>query len=328
MPELTSEDKVVLLLHSLPPQTAEALLGRLPPARAAKMREKMGALKDQAPEVVQQASREFLDVLRIAERSVSALADEPVKPSELLDAPSPPAAPVPEAPPPEDLPPADPGAALRECSPEVLAAALKTERAAAVALVVGCLEVPQATAVLRMLPPGVRHEAALRQMQPTALKPDLAVRILQAVLARCREIAARPAQPSGDQMLARTAELVRALGREDRTEILARLEKTDPALAESVRRKLYAFTDIARLDDRTLQGMLGEFGTQTLALALKGATEEIKTKILNNVSKRAKETIGEEMELLASASPAMIEEAQNEFVQVLQKLDQEGKISL
>lgn len=326
MPELTSEDKVVLLLRTLPPEAAEALLGRLPPSRAARVREKMQAASDSPPEVVKQASQEFFDVLRIAERSLSDLAEAPVTPSDLLDTPPQPAEPAP--PPAEEAPPADPVAALRECPPEAVAAALKGERPAAVALVVGCLEVPQATAVLKLLPPDVRHEAAVRLGLPTGLRPELAQRILQAVLARCKEYAAKPAEPSGDQLLVRMADLVRGLGREDRKEILARLEKSDPETAEKVRRKLYTFADLLRLDDRTVQGILGDFSTQTLALALKGASEEIKVKVLTNVSKRAKETIGEEMELLASASAAMVEDAQNQFVQTLQALDAEGKISL
>lgn len=338
MAEFTGDDKVVWLLRALPPETAEAVLLRLAPVHAEKVRARMAAeLPEVAPDVASQLSREFFDVLRIAERRVP----PPPPPDPEMEAPPPPEEPTPETateetPMPPPTPPAPPARedaqqltqALTAFLPETIAAALTGERASTVALVVSRLDVQQAIALLKLLPTDVRHEVAVRVGQPSPLKPDLVTRILASVVAKCREIASQPAQMSGDQTLQRLAELVRSLGTEDRREILARLEKSDAAAAEKVRKQLYTFEDIAKLDDRTLQGILGEMSTQTLALAVKGAPDALKEKILNNVSRRARDTISEELEMLASASPAMIAGAQEEFVQVLRKLDEEGKLSL
>jgi flagellar motor switch protein FliG len=224
--------------------------------------------------------------------------------------------------------PADPVPALREVTPEVLAAALHGERPATVALVLACLDIPQASAVLRILPPEVRHDAATRLRQPAPPNRDLVNRILRAVLARCREAAEKPPEPTGDERLTRLADLIRALGRDDRREILARLEATDPDAGFKVRKQLYRFTDVLRVDDRTLQGILGELNIKTLAVALKNASDEIKTKVLNNVSKRARDNVNEEMELLGNVQQSQIEQAQDLLVQILQRLDQEGQLSL
>jgi flagellar motor switch protein FliG len=217
---------------------------------------------------------------------------------------------------------------LKECTPEILATALRGERPATVALTLTFLDIPQASAVLKLLPPELRHEAVTRQLQPTPLNQELVNRILRVVLARCRHLAATPTKPSGDELIYRMAELIRSLGKDDRREIVERLERSDPESATKVRKQLYRFTDVLRLDDRTLQTILGELNVKTLAVCLKDATEEIKTKIMNNVSRRARENVAEEMELLGGIQPAQIEEARGQVVDAIRRLDQEGGLSL
>lgn len=325
MNDLTSEDKVVLLLNALPPDAAEAVINHLSPAHASKVRSRLLQTKESPEDVLHRASREFLDVLRIAERQPPTATAEPTAPV----APSAKLSPPPElAPPPESEPLSDPIEALKQFSPDVLLSALRSEGPATVALVVGCLDIPRATALLKLMPPEVRLEATIRSSQPSPLKPELRMRILSAVAARCREAAEQPAQLSGDQLVQRMVALVRSLGREDRLAIVGKLESSDPQLAEKVRKQLYTFDDLLRLDGRTLQSILGEVATQTLALAVKGVSEDVRAKLLTNVSRRARDTIQEELELLASAQPAQIEDAQYQIVQVLQRLDQEGKVSL
>jgi flagellar motor switch protein FliG len=324
MAEKTRDDKVVLLLQSLTPQAAEPILARMESGDAARIRARLS--KQQAPtsEELHEAAREFQDLLRIAERSPPS----PPQPAETPATTSHEQVPSEPTSTPQPEPIADPVAALREIDPEMIAGALREERAATVAIVLSVLDVQHAGLVLKLLPAEIRHEAVARQCQPVPQNQDLVRRILLAIVERCRQTVDVPLKPSTDQLATRMADLVRALGREDRRQIVGRLELTDPEMAEKVRKMMYRFADVLKVDDRTLQGILGELNISTLSISLKGADEDVKNKLLNNISKRARENVLEEMELLGSVQPAQIEEAQSAVVQVLQQLDEEGKLTL
>lgn len=330
---MSGDDKVVLLLRSLPPEAVEPILARLELADAVRLRARLQQpAPSKAPGSLADVAREFSDVARIVGRALAAPAP-PVAPTAVTPQP-PPLAPsqqlamAPDPPPPQ-TPPSDPTAAIREFTPETLAAALRSERPTTVALVLAQLELSQASAVLKLLPAEVRREAVARQVQSVSLPPDLMRRILEGIAARCRILAATPGRSGGEDDVVRLADLIRSLDREDRLEITGRLERKDPTKADKVRKLLYRFSDVLRLDDRTLQTVLGNLEVKSLALALKGAPEETQSKILNNVSRRVRDNVNEEMELLGSSvQPAQIEDARQTIADTLRQLDEEGKLSM
>ncbi|MBY0232937.1 MAG: hypothetical protein K2W96_26945 [Gemmataceae bacterium] len=313
---MSGDEKVALLLGALPPGAVEPILAYLEPAIVERLRTLLKSPPKPKPEQMQQVAREFADLRRIAERPQAIQ----------VAAPSPATAPARPEP---DAPPAEPDAVqlLRGCAPEALARALRDERASSVSLVLGFLETAQATAVLKLLPPEVRHEALARQARPVALNDDLVERILRLVLSRCRAPAEKAPRPTGDDLVTRLAELIRSQDGTDRKEVLDRLERSDAAIAEKVRKQLYRFADLLRVPDRTLQGILGEVDGKTLALALKDAPAEIKGKVLANLSRRAQQNLAEQMEMLSSVPPAQVAEAQDAIIQILRRLDQEGQLA-
>jgi flagellar motor switch protein FliG len=326
---MTGDDKVALLLGTLPHPVVEAILAFMNPGEATRIRARLSSPPTAPADELRQVAREFADLLRIDERPappppapVSAISTAP---RSGLSAPT--SAGPAEEPEQAQQPPDDPVTALRNCTPEALAGVLAEERASTVSLVLGYLDVPHASAVLKLLPAEVRHEAVTRQHLPVSLNEELVGRILRLVLARCRETAEKRARPSGEGLIARLCELVRSLEGPDRRVVLERLERTDAPTAEKVRKQLYRFADLVRLDDRALQGILGEVDVKTLALALKGGDEDLKARLLRNVSKRAQQNLTEEMEMLGSVPPNRIEEAQEVFVLVLRRLDEEGKLA-
>ncbi|MDI9567271.1 MAG: FliG C-terminal domain-containing protein, partial [Bacillota bacterium] len=124
--------------------------------------------------------------------------------------------------------------------------------------------------------------------------------------------------------------LVEVLNQVDRaTEktILENLEEQEPELAEEIKRRLFTFEDIVQLDDKAVMRVLREIDlTRDLPMALKVASEEVKTKIFNNLSKRAVETLQEEMDYLGPVRLRDVEEAQQRIVNTIRKLEEVGEI--
>ena len=100
----------------------------------------------------------------------------------------------------------------------------------------------------------------------------------------------------------------------------------DAELAEEVRALMFVFEDILKLDDRAIQLVLKDVDTKDLALALRGATEDVKERILANMSSRGAEMLREEMEFMPPQRRRVIEEAQTKIVAVVRRLEDAGEI--
>lgn len=119
------------------------------------------------------------------------------------------------------------------------------------------------------------------------------------------------------------------LNRSDRaTEkaILESLEETNPELAEEIKNMMFVFEDIAKLDDRAIQRVLREINTRDLAVALKTASAEVKSRIYKNMSSRAREMLEEDIEYLGPVRLREVEEAQQRIVSIVRQLDELGEI--
>ncbi|HQT98368.1 MAG TPA: FliG C-terminal domain-containing protein, partial [Thermodesulfobacteriota bacterium] len=105
-----------------------------------------------------------------------------------------------------------------------------------------------------------------------------------------------------------------------------KIEEQDKPLAESIRELMFVFDDLVELDDRSMQMVLKEVGTDELALALKTAAEGLKTKIFKNMSQRAVEILKDEMATKGPVKVTDVEKSQQKIVGVARKLEAEGKI--
>jgi flagellar motor switch protein FliG len=108
--------------------------------------------------------------------------------------------------------------------------------------------------------------------------------------------------------------------------IMEHLEENDPELAEEIKRRLFVFEDIIKMDDRSLQRVLREVEMKELSLALKGATEELRGKFFKNMSKRASEMLKEDMDYMGPVRVKDVEEAQQKVVNVVRALEDVGEI--
>ncbi|MBA3029248.1 MAG: flagellar motor switch protein FliG [Desulfobacteraceae bacterium] len=103
-------------------------------------------------------------------------------------------------------------------------------------------------------------------------------------------------------------------------QILSDIEKNNPELAEEIKQKMFVFEDIALIDDKGMQKILRKVETKELALALKGASDEVKQKVFKNMSKRAAEMLSEEIDTLGAVRMKDVEEAQQMINKIIQEM--------
>lgn len=200
---------------------------------------------------------------------------------------------------------------------------IRNETPQAIALLLAYLSPAQAVEVLMGLPHGVRNEAMLRLLM-TDVPPQEG---LQALEVNLREMLA----PSGAQEVTFSGmpTVIRILNNapQDLVQDLLRfLDSHDSQLAEQVRQALFTFEDLVRLDDRSIQRLLREIETHQLAVALRGASSELREKVFKNMSERAAAILREEMELMGPVRLREVQDAQRQILSIVQKLEELGEI--
>jgi flagellar motor switch protein FliG len=121
-------------------------------------------------------------------------------------------------------------------------------------------------------------------------------------------------------------EILNTVDRGTEKHIMETLEIEEPELADEIRRKMFVFEDILTLDDKSIQRVLREVDNNELAVALKGAVEEVQNVIFNNLSKRLAAMIREDMEYMGPVRLKDVEEAQQKIVNVIRKLEDSAEI--
>lgn len=214
---------------------------------------------------------------------------------------------------------------LVQVEPRQIVTFLQDEHPQTIALVLAHMRPEQAAAVLGGLPEHLQAGVAHRIVTMERTSPE-AVATVEAALER--KLSAL-LQVSATSARGGVQPLVDILNRADRTTerlIFDGLESADPELAEEVRGRLFVFEDIVSLDDRSVQLLLRDVDAKQLALALKGVRNDVRDKILRNMSERASANLAEEIELLGPVRLKSVEEAQNLVVRAIRTLEEAGQI--
>ena len=121
-------------------------------------------------------------------------------------------------------------------------------------------------------------------------------------------------------------EILNTVDRGTEKHIMESLEIEEPELADEIRKKMFVFEDILTLDDRSIQRVLREVENSELAIALKGANEEVQNVIFNNMSTRLSAMIREDMDFMGPVRLKDVEEAQQKIVNIIRKLEDSAEI--
>lgn len=217
-----------------------------------------------------------------------------------------------------------PGEFIRSCDPRILASILRGEHPQTIALVLSTVGTRKAVEALCNLPEKLQGEVLFRMA--TLEKVDK--KVLEEVENVIREQLESIGVVEGRQLggVEMVANILNEMERSKESELMNILEEKNPELAENIRRLMFTFEDLVKIDDRGIQLLLKEISSEDLALALKGASEQVKEKIFSNMSERARAMLKEDIEALGPVRVSDVERAQQRIATVAKKLESEGKI--
>jgi len=195
---------------------------------------------------------------------------------------------------------------------------LKEEQPQTVALVVSYLTAQKGSEVLKSLPESLQ-EQVIERLATLASTPIVLSKKIG------RKVTKALNQTGGIKAAAAT---LNAMDKTIRLGILNKLDERVPDLVRSIRMKMFTFDDLATLDVKSLQKVLREVEAARLAIALSAANENLRQALLGALSKRAAETVNDEISNLGKTSLREIEQAQEGIVDVVRKLETDGEISL
>lgn len=213
---------------------------------------------------------------------------------------------------------------VRRTDPNQLLNLIQGEHPQAIALVLSYLRPQQAAAILSALPSDKQVDVAMRIAQMDRTSPDI-IKEVERILERKLSSVAMTDYTSAGGIQA-VVEILNASDRGTEKNILETLDVKNPELADEIKKRMFVFEDIAAMDNRSIQRFLREIDNNQLALALKGASEDVANVLFSNMSKRMQDMIKEDMQFMGPVRLRDVEEAQQAIVNVIRKLEDAGEI--
>lgn len=203
---------------------------------------------------------------------------------------------------------------------------VKSEQPQTISFVLSYLDNNKASEVFALLSPELREEVIERLGTIESTSLELVSKIVRS-LGKHFDTKVRPAFHRSGGVRA-VAGLLNQLDKDMSKALLTRIEERNAALGMAIRKKMFSFEDLSRLQPSDLQRVLREVDTGNLAIAMKSASEPLREKIYASLSKRAAEGLKEEIELLGPVRLKDVETAQDAIIQSVRRLEEEGQISL
>jgi flagellar motor switch protein FliG len=173
--------------------------------------------------------------------------------------------------------------------------------------------------------PDTRRMAVVRRIATMGrTNPDIIREVEKGLERRMSSVMSQSFENAGG--VGAVAEMLNVSDRATERALMESLSTEDPELVDEIRRLMFVFEDIGRFSDKDIQTVLKNVETSQWAMALKGASDTLKEKVLRNMSERAAETLREEMEYLGPAKRSVVEAKQQEIVDVVRSLEDRGEI--
>ena len=201
---------------------------------------------------------------------------------------------------------------------------IKNEHPQIIATILVHLERDQASEILGLFTERLRNDVVLRiatldGIQPSALKElnDVLTKLLSGASNLKKNV-------MGGVRTA--AEILNFVGTANETSIIASVRDYDPELAQKIQDEMFVFENLLDIDDRSIQLLLREVQSESLIIALKGTSEELREKIFKNMSQRAAEMLRDDLEAKGPVRVSEVEAEQKEILKIVRKLADEGQI--
>ncbi len=215
---------------------------------------------------------------------------------------------------------------LEDVSPRILAQILRNEHPQTLALILGHLHPEKAAELIQFLPAGVRAEILMRLARLEAVAEDMLLEVERVLQSQLIAMGGKEGRKVGG--VTSVAEILNSVDRATEEEVLSEIEEESTQLAESIRNLMFVFEDIKAIDDKGIREVLKEIGTDELVVALKGASDELSDKFLGNMSERAGSMVREDLEIMGPVKLSDVENAQQNIVKVVRRLEEEGRIMI
>lgn len=214
----------------------------------------------------------------------------------------------------------------RKTEPSQLLNFIQNEHPQTIALVMAYLTPEQAGIILSALPPMQQVEVAKRISTMDRTSPEVLREVEMILEKKLSSFVMHDFYTAGG-----IESMVSILNRVDRgTEktILEALAEESPELADEIKSRMFIFEDVTLLDNRSVQRFLREVDVKDLAMALKTSSEEVRSLIFQNMSKRAADILREDMEVMGPVRLKDVEEAQQKIVNVIRQLEDSGELMI
>lgn len=203
---------------------------------------------------------------------------------------------------------------------------ISEEQPQTIALIMSNLPTGLAADILKDLPPDKQLDVIRRVASMEQTSPEFVEMVEASLKNRMVSLFGQQSDQVGGVPL--VAQILNVADRTTSKNILDTMGQESEELVEEIERLMFVFDDIAKLDDKSIQALLKEVDNSQWAMALKGASPEIREKILGNLSKRAAENLEEEMGYLGPVRVSDVEGVQQEIVDTVRRLEEAGTITV
>ncbi len=214
--------------------------------------------------------------------------------------------------------------ALEMVDTRTLSNYLTNEHPQTVALIIAHLPAEKKSEVLKKLPDVMQGEIVLRMANLDYISPDLLEQVDEVLKTGLATMGTMETTQLGG--VEPVAEMFNLMDKTAEQSIMARVEEKDPLLAEEIRKLMFVFEDLVKVDDKGMGLILKEVNNESLLKALKSAPDALKDKIFRNMSKRGAEMIKADLETMGPIRVTDVEVAQQQMVGIARRLEEEGKV--
>ncbi|MCA9114339.1 MAG: flagellar motor switch protein FliG [Planctomycetaceae bacterium] len=215
---------------------------------------------------------------------------------------------------------------LHKAGTENLLTFIVEEHPQTIALIMSHLPTAMGADVLSGLPAAKQLEVIRRIANMEQTNPEVVHDVEQSLESRMTSTFNQQLEKAGGVPM--VAQILNVTDRMTNKTILENLEQQDPDLVDEIKRLMFVFDDLLKLDDKAIQALLKEVDNSQWSVALKGASEEIRQRILGNLSQRAAELLREEMEFLGPLRLSDVEAMQQQVVDAVRRLEDAGEIEV
>ncbi len=217
-----------------------------------------------------------------------------------------------------------PFAFLKNSETDSLHTFLQEEHPQTIALVLSYLDASKGAEILAKFPPERQFDIVKRIAHLEHTSPEAIKHVESGLKKYLASLAFEEFQEIGG--VKTVAEILNVIDRTTEKAILENLDADSHELVEEIKKLMFVFEDILRLDDRGVQNVLKQVDNKKLALALKNGSAKLKDKIFKNMSQRAADMVKEEMGFLGPVRVADVEAAQQEIVDLVRRLEESGEV--